>query len=192
MSYSYTDGDKIISPNTYFYTKYNGQKFLDAYLENREMIISITKEAVEPIFGKNNIEIKESFIQTSVFLEKIHISLQSYNHSTNTDIFSDIDMILKKFEVSKRIYDFYLPEFKKSVDSDFKTLNNYIQFASILSRSYEITNKLNYLNGMLKVIDTLISVFHELSELEKKNLTWLIKTELDHVIKLTTKLGITG
>ena len=57
MSYSYTDGDKIISPNTYFYTEYNGQKFLDAYLENREMIISITKEAVEPIFGKNNIEI---------------------------------------------------------------------------------------------------------------------------------------
>ncbi len=192
MTYPYTDGDKIISPNTYFYTEYNGQKFLEAYLENREMIIALIKEAVEPLFGNNDIKIKESFIQTSVFLEKMNVSLQSHNHSTKTEIFSDIDMILKKFEVSKKIYDFYLPEFKTSVDSDFKTLNNYLQFASILSRSYEITNKLNYLNGMLKVIDTLISVFNELSELEKKNLKWLILMELDHISKLNEKLGITG
>ena len=123
-------------------------------------------------------------------LGKIYTSLQSENHSSSTDIFSDIDLILKKFEVSKRIYDFYLPEFKKSDDSDFKNLNNYLQLASILSRSYEIKNKLNYLNGMLKVNDTLISVFYELSGLEKKNLAWLIRMELNHVSKLASKLGI--
>jgi len=190
MSYLYTDGDKIISPNTYFYAEYNGHEFLNSYFENRKMIIDKTEDAVEPSFSENVIERNESFIQTSSFLGKIYTSLQSENHSSSTDIFSDIDLILKKFEVSKRIYDFYLPEFKKSDDSDFKNLNNYLQLASILSRSYEIKNKLNYLNGMLKVNDTLISVFYELSGLEKKNLAWLIRMELDHVNKLASKLGI--
>ena len=131
-------------------------------------------------------------IQTSIYLDYLYTSLQSQNHSRNADIFAEINLILKKFEVSKRIYDFYLPEFKKSDDSDFKNLNNYLKLASVLSRSYEITKKLNYLNGMLKVIDTLISVFNEMSELEKKNLAWLIRLEIDHVGKLTSKLRISS
>ena len=45
---------------------------------------------------------------------------------------------------------------------------------------------------MLKVIDTLISVFNEMSELEKKNLAWLIRMEIDHVGKLTSKLRISN
>ncbi len=192
MSYSYTDGDKIASPNTYFYTEYNGQEFLNSYFGNRKSILRKTKDAVEPMFSENDIETDQSLIRTSIYLDYLYTSLQSQNHSRNADIFAEINLILKKFEVSKRIYDFYLPEFKKSDDSDFKNLNNYLKLASVLSRSYEITNKLNYLNGMLKVIDTLISVFNEMSELEKKNLAWLIRLEIDHVGKLTSKLRISS
>ena len=192
MSYSYTDGDKIASPNTYFYTEYNGQEFLNSYFGNRKSILRKMKDAVEPTFSENDIETDQSLIQTSIYLDYLYTSLQSQNHSRNADIFAEINLILKKFEVSKRIYDFYLPEFKKSDDSDFKNLNNYLKLASVLSRSYEITNKLNYLNGMLKVIDTLISVFNEMSELEKKNLAWLIRLEIDHVGKLTSKLRISS
>jgi len=192
MSYSYTDGDKIASPNTYFYTEYNGQEFLNSYFGNRKSILRKMKDAVEPTFSENDIETDQSLIQTSIYLDYLYTSLQSQNHSRNADIFAEINLILKKFEVSKRIYDFYLPEFKKSDDSDFKNLNNYLKLASVLSRSYEITKKLNYLNGMLKVIDTLISVFNEMSELEKKNLAWLIRMEIDHVGKLTSKLRISS
>ena len=192
MSYSYTDGDKIASPNTYFYTEYNGQEFLNSYFGNRKSILRKMKDAVEPTFSENDIETDQSLIQTSIYLDYLYTSLQSQNHSRNADIFAEINLILKKFEVSKRIYDFYLPEFKKSDDSDFKNLNNYLKLASVLSRSYEITKKLNYLNGMLKVIDTLISVFNEMSELEKKNLAWLIRLEIDHVGKLTSKLRISS
>lgn len=192
MSYSYTDGDKIASPNTYFYTEYNGQEFLNSYFGNRKSILRKTKDAVEPMFSKNDIETDQSLIHTSIYLDYLYTSLQSQNHSRNADIFAEINLILKKFEVSKRIYDFYLPEFKKSDESDFKNLNNYLKLASVLSRSYEITKKLNYLNGMLKVIDTLISVFNEMSELEKKNLAWLIRMEIDHVGKLTSKLRISS
>ena len=190
MSYSYTDGDKIASPNTYFYTEYNGQEFLNSYFGNRKSILRKMKDAVEPTFSENDTETDQSLIQTSIYLDYLYTSLQSQNHSRNADIFAEINLILKKFEVSKRIYDFYLPEFKKSDESDFKNLNNYLKLASVLSRSYEITKKLNYLNGMLKVIDTLISVFNEMSELEKKNLAWLIRMEIDHVGKLTSKLRI--
>ena len=192
MSYSYTDGDKIASPNTYFYTEYNGQEFLNSYFGNRKSILRKMKDAVEPTFSENDIETDQSLIHTTIYLDYLYTSLQSQNHSRNADIFAEINLILKKFEVSKRIYDFYIPEFKKSDDSDFKNLNNYLKLASVLSRSYEITNKLNYLNGMLKVIDTLISVFNEMSELEKKNLAWLIRLEIDHVGKLTSKLRISS
>ena len=43
---------------------------------------------------------------------------------------------------------------------------------------------------MLKVIDSLISVFNELSEKEKKNLAWLAEKELNHLRELTINLGI--
>ena len=190
MTYSFTDEDKIMSPNTYFYTEFNGQEFLDEYFANRELIIELSKEALEPLFVISDTQIKESLIQTSVFLEKTYLSLQSHHHSPNAEVFSEVDMILKKFEVSKRIYDFYLPKFKKSDESDFRTFHNYLHFARILSVSYGITKKLNYLNGMLKVIDSLISVFNELSEKEKKNLAWLAEKELNHIRELTINLGI--
>ena len=112
MTYSFTDEDKIMSPNTYFYTEFKGQEFLDEYFANRELIIELSKEALEPLFVISDTQIKESLIQTSVFLEKTYLSLQSHHHSPNAKVFSEVDMILKKFEVSKRIYDFYLPKYK--------------------------------------------------------------------------------
>ena len=50
MTYSFTDEDKIMSPNTYFYTEFKGQEFLDEYFANRELIIELSKEALEPLF----------------------------------------------------------------------------------------------------------------------------------------------
>ena len=74
MTYSFTDEDKIMSPNTYFYTEFNGQEFLDEYFANRELIIELSKEALEPLFVISDTQIKESLIQTSVFLEKTYLS----------------------------------------------------------------------------------------------------------------------
>ena len=39
MSYSYTDGDKNASPNTYFYTEYNGQEFFKFILWKQKIDI---------------------------------------------------------------------------------------------------------------------------------------------------------
>ena len=145
-------------------------------------------------WGEKNISCRWTSIQ-SIKLHCIKRWISFYQRtkahsSPNAKVFSEVDMILKKFEVSKRIYDFYLPKFKKSDESDFRTFHNYLHFARILSVSYGITKKLNYLNGMLKVIDSLISVFNELSEKEKKNLAWLAEKELNHIRELTINLGI--
>ena len=49
---------------------------------------------------------------------------------------------------------------------------------------------LSYLNGLLKLTDSIISVSDDLSKTEMKNLSWLIKEEIGHIESLHKKLQI--
>ena len=185
MKYSYAQGNKISKPNTYFYTQFQGSEFIDLFYENRKNIINLISEAEEPIINvEKKQDIQSDIIQTSAFLKSFQHECKANLQDADKIDFSGIDLLLKKFEVSKKIYDSYHEGLNNRPESSFSIFSHYINFALILNYSYCITKKLNYLNGMLKIIDTLISIFDELSKKEKQNLSWLILREIEHIQSL--------
>jgi hypothetical protein len=191
MTYGYSNGDKISVPNTYFYTEYQGSEFIESFYENRRMILKLGQKAEKPNFclDKNKI-LKPQNIQTSVLLYDLYSELIDREYETQKIDFSIIDLMLRKFEVSKKIYDSYQYDLTNILSANFRTYILYINFASILNKSYLWTMNLSYLNGLLKLTDSIISVSDDLSKTEMKNLSWLIKEEIGHIESLHKKLQI--
>lgn len=191
MVYKYSKIDRIENPNTYFYTQFQGANFLQAFQGSRSKILDLGIKPFEVEFGSINPEnCQPEFIETSVILGQMYRKLKKDNNDSRVTGFEDIDLMLRKFEVSKMIYESYSKGFKNKPGSNPRVFLNYVKFASILHYAYLSTKKLNYLNGILKILDTLISVFIELSDEEKCNLCWLIERENDHIESLQAQLGV--
>lgn len=67
-------------------------------------------------------------------------------------------LLLKRFEVTKRIYLRYKPDLRPVDSSEFRDLSLYLRWAEILGLAYEKFGHLFYLNAFIKVLDTLVSV----------------------------------
>jgi hypothetical protein len=67
-----------------------------------------------------------------------------------------LDRLVQRFEVTKRLYDGYLPGFRKGQGSH-ETVGLYAHFALCLAGAYASTGQLNDLSCLLKVCDLLVS-----------------------------------
>lgn len=164
--YSYTKNNLLEYPEKYFYSKYQGVEFLKSYISNRRDILTFVHKKLEQSntslktldnWIKNTFLIdtqktgkNEKEIETHTFIVKI---ITARDLSVHTDA---INTLIKKFEVSKKIYSTYnLPEFKGSGNN--KDLILYILFALALAKFYKDSKKLFYLNAFIKTSDILCS-----------------------------------
>jgi len=74
-----------------------------------------------------------------------------------------MDRLVQRFEVTKKIYEGYKPGFIKG-EGKSERLILYALFAMVLSIYYYKNNNLKYLNTLLKINDTLISVIDKLKD----------------------------
>ena len=147
--YPYSVGDKLESKNTYFYTTYSGKPFLDAWKSDRSKAIAGIEPAIvipapEPV--------PENDFSGYGVLERILKQIESSEESRM------LLLLLKRFEVTKRIYLRYKPDLRPVDSSEFRDLSLYLRWAEILGLAYEKFGRLFYLNAFIKVLDTLISV----------------------------------
>ena len=77
----------------------------------------------------------------------------------NTKIW--LDRLVQRFEVTKKIYEFYLPCFRKGT-GDNASVRLYWLLALALSLFYARSNEIKYLSTLLKVCDLLCSLPEEL------------------------------
>jgi hypothetical protein len=188
MKYPYSDGDKISEPNTYFYTEYIGLDFFDYFDESRNNILSLDNKSIKPVISnKRSNSLKANTLNTIDYLNELFSLLID---KRGVDTYKKVDFLLKKFEISKKIYNVYDLEWRPTNQSNAFSFKLYIGFALILDTSYKNTRKLNYLNALLKIIDSLVSVYEDLDILEKRNLTWLILEETKHINELKNKLVV--
>jgi len=68
-----------------------------------------------------------------------------------------VDKLLQRFEVTKKLYEYYLPGFRKG-SGDNKLIPLYFYFAVLVSLIYLETRNLQYLSTLLKLCDLLISL----------------------------------
>lgn len=106
---------------------------------------------------------------------------------TNYETVTWVNAYTKSFEVRKRIYTSYDDNFKPSPDAGFEDYDNYLLFAEYLLLVYKQTGCLKYFNCLLKVDDTLLSVWGKLQEYQKDYMSYIICQELECFYRLANE-----
>ena len=194
--YKFTDNNKLKTKLNYEYSDFGGYDFLQSYFDNREnaenrlsniahkRILEIFEIVTEPIKEKISIDL----LETSLFLRNsLFYQLQK---PENFDL-KLFNIILRKFEVTKKIYTQYeLPKVLKG--GDYFNIKNYCYFSMNCMQYYSCSKNLKYLNAGLKVNDILVSI---INEIDSKNNASLIRTclkvEMNSIKKLCTQNKVT-
>lgn len=184
IDYPYSQGDRLEERNTYFYSQYHGAAFFPAWRTSRQAALEELPSArvvplpVAPKHGKNTQDTAE------LLAELLHAAADAPGKRRLAE------RLLQRFEVSKRLHRRYDSDFKAVADSGYDDLNLYLQFAALCLHQAKQPGALPFLNGLLKVIDSLISIQPRLTPAQGAQLAWLIAAEQDWVTCIATQANV--
>jgi methionyl-tRNA formyltransferase len=146
-TYRYASGDLLENRNTYFYTSYEGQAFLESWRRQRTA-------ALAAACGTDS----ESALPDDcapVARQLQRLKKQLAGGSASAGDYQTLDRLLQRFEVSKRLHDSYSSSWKPLDTSRYHGAERYLLLAEALCLAAANTGDLRYLNGLLKCVDTL-------------------------------------
>ena len=203
MKYSYSNADLLEFPQKYQMTPFEGREFLSSYEQSRKDILdkiknnqavnslSQTLELIKKSSSTNEKENKKIFVTNDLLLS-ILLKLESKEETQQET--KMIMMLLKKFEIKKKIFTEYDYDFSKydsklkENSTDFKILRNYILFAAICIQKFQDNNNLKFLNVLLKLNDIICSQIDSISDAHDLSLVYhVINLELEYVSDLNRK-----
>lgn len=197
MKYPYGDIDCLEFPQKYQMSKYQGLDFLIAYKKHRKEIMKkITTKNIKKRSYHNSKKYEEEFLKINkkkpIQTEKILWFI--YNKVSENNLKKKYNTILnefiKKFENTKKIFDFY--EYDLSTKSEnFRIFRNYLILSLICIKLYEKEMNLKYLNTSLKINDILCSNFKKISdEIDLQLLNESLRSEVKCIENLIKKKGL--
>ena len=148
--YKYTSKNLLEDPENYFYTTFKGQKFIDSYFKSRTIFLKNLNTENQDLSSW----IEQLEIQNNNKVISTGYVLLNYLKTNKKNDF--INILLKKFEVSKRIHCSYDSNSFRPIEKKDNILN-YILFGITLIKLYEETKFLGYINSLLKICDIIIS-----------------------------------
>lgn len=182
--YPYISDNNLYEKQSYMYSDYFGMMFLKEYLDSRNHFIKNDCN-----LGKDSLEEFETG-GNPVRRELLAFSMKMKSGIFNCEIKSSVDRYTKSFEVRKRLYIDYEDNMRPKADADFKDYDSYLVFANVLLQIYGYTNCLKYLNCLLKLDDTLLSIQKQLSDQQRGHLSRILNQELTCFYQLAENIGI--
>ncbi len=178
IEYKYITENNLENRQDYMYSAYHGRIFLHAYRKTREVFMeSVGHTSMEMSFSESGTQEKNETNGRLTALAKI-LELGKWTDEEK----KESDYFVKAFELRKRLYNKYQAASLRPVEeSGYDCVDNYFLLSFCAYHSYLKTQSLKYLNTMLKVDDTLLSLVARLSQQEKGKLNWLLKREIDLV-----------
>jgi len=206
--YPYAKGNRFEDRNTYFYTKFHGLNFFDAWQQSRrdslarikpDTLVQINPEENEKVlFDRNNKQALSYFskllynkqpIVTDELLNALFIEFTTNQEQKELKIW--IDRLVKKFEISKRIHDQYISQKFLAVDkNDHESIHLYLKLTYIMFLAYDRFSLLPYLNVIFKILDTLCAMSVKIKPIHYQFFQLLIQKEKNAFIDLATELGV--
>lgn len=183
MLYKYVTENNLEDKQNYMYSEYAGEEFLESYFAIRNQYIKSTV----PFLSRNNlIEYCKSCHGDNVIEEKLSmICTKLFEDAQNFNIFKkEINQITKTFEVHKRIYEQYDDFFRPVKTSGYSNYKNYLLCGIMLEEAYMISLNYKYLSCLLKMNDSIISIYKEMGNDEKKALHYILERERDAISNL--------
>jgi adenylylsulfate kinase len=172
-SYVYTSNNLLNIPQTYQYSKYQGQEFLKIFQKDRKLKLEFLKNRIQKINKKNknnNILINENYKnEEELLLKNFLIYLYNLDNKKLTDYYNKIEILIKRFEVSKKLYLTYDVKNLRKSSLKFDELLSYPLFSLVLQKYYLCApsqKRLVFLNTILKVNDIISSIASDLIIIE--------------------------
>lgn len=180
MSYEYAEGDLLTTPNTYQFSRYEGELFLTKWADSRSRVRSRlpVPSAALPIIVE--------FDQTQTAL----LGVLSGGESPLSIV--TLEFYLKKFEVSKRLYSAYADTQPRRplAGATYENLESYLLLALALVNVKEHVSSVRYLNGLLKLCDTLCAMHARLTVSQRAMLAYILQEEAALVAFWQGKAGL--
>ena len=91
---------------------------------------------------------------------------------------AEVDRLLRRFEVSKRVFDRDDVGGRPAADADDRHLPSYVGFGRLLVAAHSVSGGgLTYLNGLIKALDVLCANTEELGPADRRGLAHLLAAE---------------
>lgn len=184
VDYPYSQGNRLEERNTYFYSQYHGMAFFTAWRASRQEAL-----AQLPAAGALQLPVTTEREQNAEDTATLLADLLNADADA-PDKRHLAERLLQRFEVSKRLHRRYDNEFKAIADSGYDDLNLYLQFAALCLHQADQPGALPFLNGLLKVVDSLISIRTRLSPAQGAQLAWLIEAEHSWVARVAEQVKV--
>ena len=176
--YPYSSGDLLTDRNTYFYSQYHGAAFLDAWARQR------FTAADSPA---SRSDLHEAQTPTLEWIRKLRAELEA--GTENCRAWHDLDRLVQRFEVTKRVHDAYRETWRAVDPARFHSVTAYVELAEAFAHAYLQTSAMTYLNALLKILDTLTSFGQSLPGHLRNRLVGLTQQEADFVAVLRAKIA---
>jgi hypothetical protein len=191
--YPYIRANILEERNTYFFSQYAGHDFLRAWRHSRfPFTLKKKSTKTEQPFFQLNSELIPTPDMSGLYACSDILNFIWYKLTTN-DYYSAqpfLDRLLQRFEVTKRIFEFYDSEISAKGRTDYLILSNYIGFALVLGQAMVQTLNLKYLNALFKVNDIIVSVQLQLTDEEMEWASRAVAVEEQCVQQLLQKMNI--
>lgn len=183
--YPFASGPLLEQPNTYQYADCSGEDFLGAWRGSRCAAAVALGPAVPPeapgSLGRAEPLAAAPARATAVLLDTLRRELVGENRK---GALVSLDRLVQRFEVSKRVFGHYDDAYRAVDKSDYGQLGLYVAFGLLLEEAYRDTGCLTYLNGLLKLLDTLCACSLLVPMPLRGTVAWLIDREAGHVAAL--------
>jgi hypothetical protein len=187
--YKYIDSDAPNVKINYSYSKYLGLEFIEYWKSSRlENLKDFKKESLRNILIQN---ISAVEIQGYTVSKKIFSNWYDAIELNNFEISEDINLLVKRFEVTKKIYNEYNNLMRPKNKENYLNIENYSLFGIILGLLFSKTKKYQYLNAHVKLNDILLG--WNLSDMPENNLllrAYSLDLEYKNVINTLNKKNI--
>lgn len=176
-------GDLLDQPNTYFYSEFSGFEFLKAWSEHRLDISHQLADAPKtPAFighyapGCAPYNAHDLFAYLSDCIRAQPEDTGEYQKGLVI-----AEKLLKHFEVTKHIYEAYTESIRAVDRTRFRSLSGYVEAAFIFHRYFVASDKLPFLNGLLKIMDIIAAHISEVDPADRAHVRWLLDREREHI-----------
>jgi hypothetical protein len=157
----------------YSYATYHGEAFIKAWEKFRKKFYKENSDGIPDLIPVSQSPTEILFIS---WIEK--------QLNNQIDFKDEFNLLIKRFEVTKKIYSNYSSNFRPLDKNEFKEYRLYCLFACLLVLAYSIEKKFQFLNALLKVNDINCSLYDKLSGMDKRILYFCISKEQQFVLDL--------
>ena len=174
-NYIYSSKNLLKYPNSYQYSDFQGKDFLEMYKKDRSKNLDHLRKKLKKIKNKSkkkNFELKNKKYQNKETLMLKDDLIYLYN-SNNRELIKQkniIDVLIKRFEVSKKLFLQYEIKRLRKQSSKFDEILLYPLFSLVLQKYYlnlNDRNKLVFLNTILKVNDIISSISNSIESYDE-------------------------